>query len=350
MTTRLLRRSFALALLLALPLGCAARADKEPAPPDVSAEVAAITKLSPIKAGEHHVMIFDGKTKSYGFSFHGRAGQSVSIYAQADKGDVDTVVYLYKLSKTTGRTTGKALAYDDDTARTDWTTNTADSSIDSFTLPDERDYAIYVHAYDAKERGNAEVWLVNDVPPSAGVLAFPGSGKGAPIPSFTFSGASELPISSDVVGLQDQATANSFVLVPARVQLDRRTLEGIVADPAKLGTFGYDMMYYAGAKPFGSSYAGYHGPATIKPITAANAVATLKTATTDPARPADSKPLVDLETQMIESMLGDGDFATSEVRLFLVHWDNADDTNAEAILAIDLVTGESRAVTYVNPP
>ena len=337
---------------MALSIGCAASApDKAAIDADPSSEEAPLSvRLPPTHAGERHLVDFDGTTKWQGLSFHGAAGARVSIYAAARKGDVDTVAYLYKVSKTTGRTFGRALAVDDDTTRSDWTTTPTNSSIDAFTLPEARDYAILVRAFDARQRGLAEVWYLEDVDPAHGVAAFPGVGPRTAIASFSGVVAEELSISGDVLALQDKATANGWVLVPARVHVEPAALHAIVADPARLGTFGYDTMYYAGARPFGSSYAGYHGPAALTEIRRADAIATLAKATTDPSDPASGEPMRELEQQMIESMLADGSFATERVRIYQAHWDNADDTNAEAVLAIDLSTGEARAITYVNPP
>ena len=346
------RHFFASTLLaVAATAGCAVPSNKQSVEGDAATDEAALSiTLSPTKGGQRNMVSFDAKTKWYGFKFHGAAHEKISIYAQANKGNVDTVVYLYKVSKTTGRTTGSALAINDDTATAGILAKNTDSSIDGFVLPEERDYAILLRAYDLTERGLAELWYTSDVAPSSKAAMFPASGSGTAISEFSQTDARETPVSKAVIALQDKATANGLVLVPARVQLDPAKLKAVVADKTAFGTFAYDMMYYAGAKPFGSSYAHYHGPATVTSIAAADAVKDMQTSTADTTGSPDTLPLGQLERQLIESMLADGAFATKRVLVYQLHWDNSDDTNAESILAVDLVSGESRAVTYVNPP
>ncbi len=350
MAQKLIFRGLLTSVLVVASVGCAAPSHKEPVEADVATDEAALSiTLSPTKGGQSNTVSFDGKTKWYGYKFHGAAHEKISIYAQANKGDVDPVLYLYKVSKTTGRTTGSALAVNDDTATTGILLKDTDASIDGFVLPLESDYAILVRGYDLAERGLLQVWYTSDVAPLDKPATFPASGSGIVIPEFTQTDARETPISKEAIALQDKAAANGLVLVPARVQLDAAKLKALVADATAFRTFAYDMMYYAGAKPFGSSYPHFHGPATVTSIAAADALKVLAKATVDFGS-SDAQPLGQLERQLVESMLGDGAFATKRVQVFQVHWDNADDTNAESILAVDVASGESRAVTFVNPP
>ena len=326
----------ALALLTA---GCAVNPGKEPVEADVS--TAALTmRLQAIGANQPHAVTFNGATKWFGFSFHGVAGNKVSVYAAGKTGNVDTVVYLYRVSRTTGRTTGTALAVNDDTARTDWTSLQTNSSIDGIALPETRDYAILVRAYDPTNRGVAEVWWSNDAP------NFPADGASKPL-AFDGVAAQELPVSADVHALV--ASAGSSLLSVARIQVAPATLGAVVTDSARFAKFGHDVMYYGGDTPAFGSTVNFHANAIVGSIATADATKTLQDQTRDASNPANAIVMT-TEQQLIASMLGDGDFATSRVNVYKVHYDNGDDTNADAILAVDLATGEARAVMVVNPP
>ena len=47
----------------------------------------------------------------------------------------------------------------------------------------------------------------------------------------------------------------------------------------------------------------------------------------------------------VESMFADADFqAPAPMRVYVAHWDNADDTNIETLIAANLDTGEVRSI------
>src|SRR5438552_3604459 len=65
------------------------------------------------------VPLGDGGVNWRAFQFTGLKGQIVDGYAQG-LGDTDTVLYLYKISRITGRPYGKPVAYNDDTDHDGW--------------------------------------------------------------------------------------------------------------------------------------------------------------------------------------------------------------------------------------
>lgn len=154
-------------------------------------------------------------------------------------------------------------------------------------------------------------------------------------------------MSADVHALV--AGSGSSLLSAARMKIAPATLAAVVSDPARFAKFGHDVMYYGGDNPAFASTVGFHASANVGAIAVANAAKTLQDQTRDASAPANAV-LLTTEQQLIASMLGDGHFATSSVKVYQVHYDNGDDTNAAAILALDLATGEARAVMVVNPP
>jgi hypothetical protein len=96
------------------------------------------------------------------FQFKGNAGDRIEILLDGLRG-LDTIVYLYKASRYTGRPYGKPIASNDDTEQADWTLrsntspNELSSSIIDFKLWDSRDYVIVATTYQQAGRGAAEV-------------------------------------------------------------------------------------------------------------------------------------------------------------------------------------------------
>jgi hypothetical protein len=203
---------------------------------------------------------------------------------------------------------------------------------------------LLVRAYDITMTGLVQLAVMDDGA-SGPTVPFAGTGKSAPI-AFGDLALQRLPLSSDVNTIQAQATSKGWELYPSRLKVDPKTLSAIVHDPARFGAFGYDVMYYAGT---GALVSDYHGPATVTPLAASDAVMEFENASTD-TMDVTLAPLRGEEQQLVGSMLGDGSFASGAARVYKLHWDNADDTNAEGVMAVDSATGEVRAVTYINPP
>src|SRR5204863_8203723 len=49
-------------------------------------------------------------------------------------------------------------------------------------------------------------------------------------------------------------------------------------------------------------------------------------------------------TFILKSLFQDAAFRASDVKVYLIHWDNGDDTNAEGIAAVKSSTGEIRVL------
>lgn len=105
---------------------------------------------------------FTASAKYRGFRFRGTQNQQVDLYVDGLAG-LDTVLYLYRASATTGRPTGRPLASNDDTENPGWTvqSNTApnpwSSNVLAFTLPADSNYVLLATTYRQRGRGNAEV-------------------------------------------------------------------------------------------------------------------------------------------------------------------------------------------------
>src|SRR5438445_12913064 len=100
-----MRRLIAASFIFAL--GACTSGKHAPEGADLGDESSATTAApSPIHPSEHHVALFNGTTTSYAYALHGTAGQSISIYDDGGNG-LDTVVYLYKISRITGRPYGR---------------------------------------------------------------------------------------------------------------------------------------------------------------------------------------------------------------------------------------------------
>src|SRR5207249_652431 len=110
--------------------------------PGVTTALAAGTKAS---------IRFTKTTQWRALAFDALAGQSISVYVDG-KSELDTVAYLYRRSRITGRPYYKPLQTNDDTAEGGWTQNRYGSSF-TVTLPETRPYAIVVTTYEHSSTG-----------------------------------------------------------------------------------------------------------------------------------------------------------------------------------------------------
>jgi hypothetical protein len=98
------------------------------------------------------------------FKFNGLAGQKVDIYLDGLSG-LDTVVYLYRLSRITGKPISTSIASNDDTDVSGWVVrsnsspNPYSSAILSFSLPEDRPYAVLATTYQQAYQGAAELFV-----------------------------------------------------------------------------------------------------------------------------------------------------------------------------------------------
>src|SRR5258706_11336669 len=108
--------------LLVFAIGCGELPKAPPSSPDFGDEAGAEkddsatrpTASGALTSGKWATASFTGTTKWRAFTFAGRAGTAIDLYA-AGRSGLDTVAYLYKLSGTTGRPYGRPLAVNDDT-------------------------------------------------------------------------------------------------------------------------------------------------------------------------------------------------------------------------------------------
>ena len=171
MRARWLKASWFVSLSVASVGGLAAcdPSKSEPVGPDYGVEDALESKLDSalLPSRREAVRLGDVKTARFtrdaqytAFVFEGARNQTVDLYVDGLAG-LDTIVYLYKVSRTTGRPFGTPLAQNDDTPIGGWTLRTGrapnplSSSIVAFKLPEARRYALVATTY-ARAVGTAE--------------------------------------------------------------------------------------------------------------------------------------------------------------------------------------------------
>jgi hypothetical protein len=128
------------------------------------------SSIEPIVFGDIATTSFTWWEQFRAFTFSGQAGQTVELYVDGLDG-IDTVLYLYKVSATSGRPFGHPLAANDDTAEPNWTVfsnpepNPYSSNVLAFELPEDRDYALVATTFWQLYEGEAEVVVKSfDVP------------------------------------------------------------------------------------------------------------------------------------------------------------------------------------------
>jgi hypothetical protein len=180
------RATTALFITATMVTGCVEDDKAQQTAPDYGEEDAAEGKvdsarfpasIEAIGFGEVVTTTFTWHEEYRAFTFTGTAGQTVNLLLDGLNG-LDTVLYLYRVSRVTGRPFGRPLAANDDTAAANWTirTNTEpnhySSDVLEFTLPQDRDYALVTTTFWQLYQGDAEVVVKSpDVPASCGGIA-----------------------------------------------------------------------------------------------------------------------------------------------------------------------------------
>ncbi len=314
---------------------------------DEGSELSASIPLVPLDKDTRGLVTFDSKTKYAAFEFYGNAGDVVSLYADhgTSKADslvqLDTIVSLYKVSYLSGRPYGRAIAYNDDTESSGWTNNPYASSIEGFSLPQSRNYAIVVSTYQ-HAAGNASV-IWTSTSPAPAKLLWSGTGPATSL-DFDSMSASLVPVSQ---GVQDQVSsvAGQFHLLAARVSAAPADLQAVLADQTRTAQLGYDLLYNIQTKTGAS-----HDVATVAPSSASSALGQLEQAADVSGLGVDGVALDHVFKVLVPSMFGDGNFATSRARAFKIHWDNADDMSADGVMVCDAQTGEVRVLAFIRDP
>jgi hypothetical protein len=186
------------------------------------------------------------------FRFAGREGQKVDLYLDGLRG-LDMVLYLYKISRTTGRPFGQPLASNDDTTEPGWkirgnsTPNPLSSKVAAFLLPENRNYALVATTYRQWYDGEAEV-VVKEQPARmqcAGFMAYPpcpqgmhcdislpNACHGADLPGYCVVTPTGCPeIYAPVCGCDGKTYGNDCERKGAKVQLDHQGPCGAEGDP-----------------------------------------------------------------------------------------------------------------------
>ena len=275
--------------------------------------------------------------------FPGNQGQIVDAHVQGLDG-ADTVAYLYKISRITGRPYGRPLGYNDDTDQPAWSLqkgvgdfNPYSSSILGVVLPDDRDYALLVTTYhQAGGSALAQVHSHGAVLPTT-------------IPLFNGTGAAKSIVFTDDQTHATVLTADQYPVSPqvkTAMAGSGITMTGAVyrADPSALAAVMADARHLALAYSF--LYSETNADAYDASWTLTNATDAADSLLTAWGDDPTLRPVV---TFVLKSMFKDSAFRASDVTVYRIHWDNGDDTNAEGIAAVKASTGEIRVLSLVNP-
>jgi hypothetical protein len=312
------------------------------APPDLGSEeqdLAANIPLVSLAEGVPAYTEFTSTNKTVAYKFYGHAGNKVDIFVTDFKTpELDTKVSLYKVSYLSGRPYGSAVAYNDDTTSTGWTPNPNASSIEGFSLPQSRNYAIVVSTYQHAPGRVTTVWRMEGVVSN---WVWPATGAGTPVTLDTHH-ATLLPTSSDVAPFAYGAGHTEA----ERLRFTPSDLRATVTDGSAFALLAYELLYNnRGQDPTATPV-----EADISEIQAADAVSTLEAAanTSGLGQPEQGKVEEGVRAAL-GGMLADGAFA-SGARVFKMHWDNGDDMSSEGIVALNLTTGEVRLLVLYNDP
>lgn len=135
--------------------------------------VASPASIEAVSFGDVKTAEFTRMAKYRGYRFAGRTGQKVDMYVDGLSG-LDTVLFLYKASATTGKPTGRPLVSNDDTANPGWilrsntTANRYSSNVNDFALPADGNYVLLATTYNQAYSGRAEVTVKSPGVPAGG--------------------------------------------------------------------------------------------------------------------------------------------------------------------------------------
>jgi hypothetical protein len=349
-----MRKTFILTLLLA---GCGPAEKAPPLVPDYGPETGdkedSATRPAttvPIAYGQLMNVVLGNGLNWRAFKFDGLQGQILDLYAQGLDG-TDTVLYLYKVSRLTGRPYGKPVGFNDDADHGGWSLQKAawneySSMIPGAVLPEDRPYAVVITTYN-QEGGTALI----KVQPRGAVFpttipAFDGTATGKAIHFAENLGdgntkdvldAMQVPASSTLVAAVSGANTGMVPSVSV-YRADPDALAAALADPDRKANLAYGLL-------LGDSNTTSYD-ATWTPVTRGTAVAELMQA----AAPDGDSGMQALVTFVVQSMFHDAAFRASDVSVYRLHWDNSDDTNAEGLAAVKASTGEIRVLSLDNPP
>lgn len=276
------------------------------------------------------------------FVFHGNAGQYIDAFAQGMAG-ADTVLYIYKVSRITGRPYGSPLAVNDDSESGGWSLQKApwneySSSIVGLQLPEARDYAMVLTTYQ-QQGGRALVQVRSEGAIYGSPPAFRGAASGTQM-HFVEGTTPVLDVVRYAPSTQIETSLHDSANLVARAAIyvaDPADLDHALADANLRGDLAYGFLL--------DDPQTNHYDATMTATTRANAASELEQA----AAPDDSGVWA-LTDYVLGSIFRDSTFRASDVDVYRLHWDNSDDTNAEGIAAIKTSTGEVRVFSLQNPP
>jgi hypothetical protein len=316
-------------------------------PQDLGEEGSELSASIPlIQLGERQLAAasFDSSHKYIAYEFFGHAGDVVNVFADGEgkaNTNLDTTLALYKVSFISGRPYGASIAYNDDTNTKGWSPDQYASSIDSFKLPQDRNYAIVVSTYQ-HAHGTAQVqWAMER---QLGALAFPGSGSGTAVTLLPSTAATLLPMSAELNDAMTHFTYGPGHTEAARLKVAPSALAAITADRNALGVFAYEVLYdrHGGAS--------YQTAGTTFGSSSATAVRDLETTIDISQFGVDSSFIDENIKAVLAAMFADHAFATSSVQVWRIHFDNGDDMSSDGILSADPATGEVRMLAVYSDP
>jgi hypothetical protein len=306
------------------------------------ASMAALTPMVPMRT------TFTSTSHWRAFKFSGSAGDSVDVYVDGLNG-LDTVLYIYRISRVTGRPYYRPIAVNDDTSEQGWTVgsnrtfNPYSSSVSHVVLPEDRDYAVVVTTYD-KAVGSALVLLKSSTP-AGGKLSFLGDGSGTAVSVGGLS-ARRLPLSAEASALVG-FTPSNMTTNAAAFRFSAASLQSALADPssrhdliAAVFKSGFDQTggvpYIEEAQTVVQAVSGSPGHILFENLIGQMGV----DGTTD------QWPTVEQNY----NTLGAAMTAGGVTDLFTAHFDNNDDMNYDAVVAVNSATGDVRMLAFRNDP
>jgi hypothetical protein len=186
----------------------------------------------------------------------------------------------------------------------------------------------------------------------SGSSVFLGRGSGTPA-VLAGQQVTQLPISTTKSALAQKLTMSpDCPFFAAAFKADPKTLQGVLADPAKQKAFLNDTLFRASGSDYETKYPDYYTPAQLT-----------VTAPTDAAKGADflldkmdqlgtfqdsqhSKTEVSADLQQMTGAL----FAGGATKSFELTWSNDDDAQFHAVVAVNEATGQVRVAGFYPVP
>jgi DNA uptake protein ComE-like DNA-binding protein len=189
--------------------------------------------------------------------------------------------------------------------------------------------------------GKVAITHLHELAQAVNAPAFGASGPATKAAFYQLS-VDRLPVSQAVTDIASGAAEGNFIVVPGRYSLPPSTLKQIVQTPDRLQHFAFDLLFITTGTDWASGLT-----ATATPIATPGAFDSLRAKLFDGWGPDEigqkDQPFKTLVNSMVK------DFKGSSVQLYLLHWDNSDDTRFEGLAAVNTTTGEVRVLSVDFP-